>query len=290
MEAPSFNILPPFSTKKTLRIGRKLFSLDPPLIMGILNVTPDSFSDGGELSTTAHLLEKGGKMLKEGASILDVGGYSSRPGAMDISVEEELRRVIPAIKGLRSIFPDAVLSVDTFRAEVALRAVESGADMINDISGGSLDDSMFETVADLGVPYVMMHMRGTPQNMKDQTDYENLLDEMLRYFQLKISRLRAMCVDEIIIDPGFGFAKTIEQNYYLLKNLSYFKSLGLPLLIGISRKSMIFTKLGVEPGDAVNGTTVLNSYALLNGASILRVHDVNEAKECISLTEKLKKT
>jgi len=276
-----------FSTKNTLRTGGNLLPLDPPVIMGILNVTPDSFSDGGELDTSAKVLIKAEQMIKDGALILDIGGYSTRPGASDINTDEELSRVIPAIKAIRSKFADVIISIDTFRAEVARQAVSAGADLVNDISGGSLDEKMFETVAGLNVPYVLMHMRGTPQTMKEHTSYENILDEITNYFREKVLKLNALGVREIILDPGFGFAKTIDQNYYLLKNLSYFRSLGLPLLVGISRKSMIFKTLGIKPGNAVNGTTVLNTTALFDNASILRVHDVAEARECITLVNKL---
>ena len=278
-----------FSTKSTLRVGGNILPLEPPLIMGILNVTPDSFSDGGELKNEKILLERAGQMLGDGAAILDIGGYSTRPGAQDISVKAELDRVLPAITAIRSEFPGAIISVDTFRSEVARHAVDAGADMINDVSGGGLDEKMFGTVAELKVPYVLMHMKGTPQTMKSMTQYEHLLAEMLQYYHERVQVLRSLGVEEIIIDPGFGFAKNIDQNYYLLKNASYFRSLGLPLLIGISRKSMIFKVLGTEPSEAVNGTSVLNTHAILEGASILRVHDVREAMECIRLTEKLKK-
>ncbi len=276
-----------FSTKKTLRIGGNLISLDPPVIMGIMNVTPDSFSDGGELESESAILQRAGEMIGEGAQILDIGGYSSRPGARNISPEEETGRLIPAISAVRKKFPEIIISADTFRAEVARRAIDAGADMINDISGGNLDEQMFHTVAKAGVPYVLMHMRGTPQTMKSQTGYDHILDEMIEYFRSKVAKLNELGVREIILDPGFGFAKNIDQNYYLLKNMGYFKSLGLPLLIGISRKSMIFKTLGITPENAVNGTTVLNTEALRNGASILRVHDVTQASECIRLMQKL---
>jgi dihydropteroate synthase len=229
-------------------------------------------------------------MLNAGASILDIGGYSTRPGADDISENTELERVIPVIQMLRETFPDALLSIDTFRSRVAAEAVTAGANMVNDISGGSLDQDMFSTIAALDVPYVLMHMKGTPQTMKNEAHYENMLTEMLEYFRKKLEQLAGLGVTEIILDPGFGFAKNIDQNYYLLKNMSYFKSLGLPLLTGISRKSLIFKLLNIEPRDAVNGTSVLNTYALMEGASLLRVHDVKAAMECIKLTEKIKNT
>nr|WP_255647401.1 dihydropteroate synthase [Fulvivirga sedimenti] len=258
--------------------------------MGILNITPDSFSDGGELDSSDALLLRAEEMLNAGASILDIGGYSTRPGADDISENTELERVIPVIQMLRETFPDALLSIDTFRSRVAAEAVTAGANMVNDISGGSLDQDMFSTIAALDVPYVLMHMKGTPQTMKNEAHYENMLTEMLEYFRKKLEQLAGLGVTEIILDPGFGFAKNIDQNYYLLKNMSYFKSLGLPLLTGISRKSLIFKLLNIEPRDAVNGTSVLNTYALMEGASLLRVHDVKAAMECIKLTEKIKNT
>ncbi len=279
-----------FSTKKTLRIGGNLLSFDAPKIMGILNVTPDSFSDGGELASSEALLLRAEEMLSSGASILDIGGYSTRPGAENITEEIELNRAIPAIQLLRENFPDALLSIDTFRARVAEEAVNAGANMVNDISGGSLDENMLPTVAALDVPYILMHMKGTPQTMKNEARYENILAEMLQYFRQKIDTLTRLGITEIVLDPGFGFAKTIDQNYYLLKNMSYFKCLGLPLLTGISRKSLIFKLLSIDPQEAVNGTTVLNTFALMEGASLLRVHDVRAAMECIKLTEKIKTT
>ena len=276
-----------FSTKSTLRFSGNLLCLEPPAIMGILNITPDSFSDGGELDSIEKIVTRAGLLLEEGASILDIGGYSTRPGATDISTDEELERVIPAIQAIHETYPNAILSIDTFRSSIASEAIQAGAQMINDVSGGNIDDEMFPTVAALGVPYVLMHMKGTPQNMKELAVYDNILDEMMEYFDEKISTLRSLGVTDIIVDPGLGFAKNIGQNYYLLKNIGYFKSLGLPLLIGVSRKSMIFKRLGIHPGDAVNGTTVLNTHALFSGAGILRVHDVREAAECIKLVQEL---
>jgi dihydropteroate synthase len=227
-------------------------------------------------------------MLDQGAAILDIGGYSTRPGAVDISVNEELDRTVPAIRSIREAYPEAIISIDTFRSEVAEKALAAGADMINDVTGGDQDPNMWPLVAETGVPYVLMHTRGTPRNMKELTYYENILSDILKHLEERVDRLTAMGARDIIIDPGFGFAKTINQNYYLLKNLGYFKALGLPLLAGISRKSMIFRTLGIDPANAVNGSTVLNTYALMHGASILRVHDIREAAECITLLDKIK--
>lgn len=255
--------------------------------MGILNITPDSFYDGGKHKADTAILDQAEKMLNEGATFLDVGGYSSRPGAIDISVEEELQRVIPAIELILKHFPKAMISVDTFRSKVAGESVEAGAVLINDISAGLLDDDMILTVATLQVPYVMMHMRGTPQTMKDLTDYENVTLEVLRYFSERIATARQAGINDIIADPGFGFAKTIAQNFELLKQLELFKNLEIPFLAGLSRKSMIYKTLNIKPQQALNGTTVLNSIALLKGASILRVHDVKEAVECVELASRL---
>lgn len=253
--------------------------LDTPKVMGILNVTPDSFFDGGRYKDEAQLLSRAEKMLKEGADIIDVGGYSSRPGAEDVSEGEEITRVVNAVDIILKEYPDTLISVDTFRSKVAREAVMHGAALINDISAGTLDTQMFATVADLGVPYILMHMRGNPKTMNKLTQYDNLLLEMVTFLQEKVSNLREAGVKDIIIDPGFGFAKTIQQNYTILKNLRYFEILELPILVGISRKSTIYKSLQIEPEDALNGTTVLNTIALMNGASFLRVHDVKEAVE-----------
>ncbi|WKN41732.1 dihydropteroate synthase [Tunicatimonas pelagia] len=278
-----------FFKKLTLNLRGKLVDLRQPHVMGILNVTPDSFYDGGKYHRSEQkLLSQAEQMLQEGATILDVGGYSSRPGATDITLEEEKSRVITAIELIANQLPEANISVDTFRAEVAEEALLAGACMVNDISGGELDPKMFEVVARYRVPYVLMHMRGTPQTMKQLTDYDNVVVELLDYFQRKIAQLRQRNVADIILDLGFGFAKNIDQNYFLLKNLRAFQELGLPLLAGLSRKSMIYKRLGGSPNEALNGTTVLNTIALMKGASILRVHDVKEAKEAIQLVEYMK--
>jgi dihydropteroate synthase len=251
--------------------------------MGILNITPDSFFDGGRYNKESEVFNRVEAMVEEGASIIDIGGYSTRPGSLDVSLEDELSRVIKFFSPIKKLFPTVLLSIDTFRAEVARQAVESGADIINDISGGTMDNEMFSMVARLKVPYILTHMKGTPQDMIKHAVYENILLEMTDYFQERIAMLRGMGVNEIMIDPGFGFAKTIDQNYHLLKNLNYFKIFNLPILVGISRKSMIHKKLNIDPGEALNGTSALNTIALMNGADILRVHDVKEAKEVIKL-------
>ena len=272
-----------FSTNKTLNIRGRLVDLSQPIVMGILNITPDSFYDGGKYTTETSILKKTEKMLSEGASFLDVGGYSSRPGAEEISVEEELRRVIPAIKAIAKEFPAAMLSIDTFRSEVAKAAVLEGARMVNDISGGELDAAMFETVAHLQVPYILMHMRGNPKNMTNLADYTHLLKEVIDYLSSKIFQLHQLGLSDIIIDPGFGFAKKQEQNFELLNRLDLLKMLGKPLLVGLSRKSMIWKSLSITPEAALNGTTSLHTIALIKGANILRVHDVKEAMEVIRL-------
>ncbi len=256
--------------------------------MGILNVTPDSFYEGSRTQTDRELLDRADTMIKDGADFLDIGGYSTRPGAATISEEEEIRRVMPAIRLLTQHFPAVPLSIDTFRASVARKAVESGASLVNDISGGEADSKMFETVAELGVPYILMHMRGTPETMATLTHYHHLLKDITTYFDNRISKLRNLGVRDIILDPGFGFAKTVDQNFELLNHLGWFRIFGLPLLAGLSRKSMIWRTLASTPEAALNGTTGLNMLALNNGASILRVHDVKEAVECIALYQKTK--
>ena len=272
-----------FYRKNTLRIGDKIHPLSPPGIMGILNVTPDSFSDGGLFTNEEACLEQAGKMLDEGAFCIDIGGYSTRPGATDISSGEETDRVVPIIQAVKKNYPDCVVSIDTFRSDVAREAVHAGAQMVNDVSGGKLDPSMHSTVASLDVPYILMHMRGTPQSMKNETDYDDILLSIWNYFRDQTDLAKSAGIREIILDPGFGFAKSIDQNYYILENLSYFHSLGLPLLVGLSRKSLIYKRLNIPPAEAVNGTTALNTVALLKGAQLLRVHDVRQAKEAIEL-------
>jgi dihydropteroate synthase len=272
----------------TINCRGKLITLETPLVMGILNVTPDSFYDGGKYFSEKEALNQAEKMILQGADILDIGGYSTRPNASDISEETEISRVIPAILAIKKAFPEVLLSIDTFRATVARRAVEAGANIVNDISGGQLDPQMFETVASLQVPYVLMHSRGNPQTMSQLCHYENILLEILHFFEERIQKLHILGVKDIILDLGFGFAKTSEQNFYLLKHLSYFKTLNKPILVGISRKSMIYKTLNITPEQALNGTSVLNSYAIGKGANILRVHDVQEAKQVIQLHQTLK--
>ncbi len=276
-----------FSTNKTLNIRSKLINLLQPKVMGILNVTPDSFFDGNRYTDETAVLKQIEKMLTEGADFIDVGGYSTRPGAKEITVEEEMARVLPTLKSILKNFPEAIISIDTYRSTVAKCAVNEGASIVNDISGGGLDDKMFETVAELNVPYILMHMRGTPQTMSQHAEYENLTKEIIDYFHPKISELGHMGVKDVIVDPGFGFAKTINQNFELLNKLEHFTILGKPLLVGLSRKSMVWKTLKTNPENALNGTTAVNAIALLKGADILRVHDVREAKEVISLVHQL---
>jgi dihydropteroate synthase len=258
--------------------------------MGILNITPDSFYAGSRKQTEAEIERRIEEIVSEGGDIIDVGGYSSRPGALDIPEEEERERLAFALAIINRLCPAAVVSVDTFRAGVARYCVEEfGVAIINDIAGGELDAAMFETVADLQVPYIMMHMRGTPQTMQQYTEYDHLMEDIRRYFSEKVHQLRQMGVNDIILDPGFGFSKTLEQNYTLLRRLGDFGMFELPLLVGVSRKGMIYKVLGGTPGDSLNGTTALHTMALLNGADILRVHDVREAVEVARLVAEYKK-
>ncbi|MCV9387164.1 dihydropteroate synthase [Reichenbachiella ulvae] len=263
--------------------------LSIPKIMGIVNVTQDSFYDGGKIKTDRDLLQKAEKMLSEGADILDIGAYSSRPGAKDIALEEEQQTAAQAVVQIMKEFPEAVISIDTFRSEVAETCVQEGAAIINDISAGELDDDMFDLVIRLNIPYIMMHMRGNPRTMSQMTDYGDLVSDVIDYFNLKITQLRRKGVKDLIIDPGFGFAKTREQNFELMAKLELLWMLDVPMLSGVSRKSMIFKTLDCTPDEALNGTTALNMASLMKGASILRVHDVKEAKETVTLFEQLKK-
>jgi len=256
--------------------------------MGILNSTPDSFYAGSRNITQDSLLKKAEIMLKDGAAFLDIGGASSRPGAIDISIDEELKRVIPTVELILKHFPETLISIDTFRAEVASQSIEAGAAIINDISAGNLDEEMMGKIAKYQVPYIMMHLRGTPQNMKDLDEYEDLTQEVLFYFSEKIKAARLLGINDIIIDPGFGFSKNVPQNFELLSHLKLLKSLELPVLVGLSRKSTIYKTLGFGPEEALNGTTVLNTLAITKGAHILRVHDVKEAMEVVKLTSQLK--
>lgn len=256
--------------------------------MGILNVTPNSFYDGGKHKEINSIIHQVDKMLSEGADFIDIGAYSSKPSAEFVSEEEEIKRLVPIVKSLVETFPNIILSVDTFRAKVAKASVENGVAMVNDIAAGLLDDKMLETVAALKVPYIMMHMRGNPQTMQSLTDYNDIVKEMIFYFSERIQKARSFGISDIVIDPGFGFAKTLEQNYEVLHKMELFEMLELPLLAGISRKSMIYKVLENSPQEALNGTSVLNTIALQKGAKILRVHDVKEAVECIKLVSKLK--
>lgn len=266
----------------------ELLWFDRPKVMGILNCTPDSFYDGGKYAEQHQQLLQVEKMLEQGASIIDIGAYSSKPNAQEVSLQEELKRLLEVVKNIEKHFPKAILSVDTFRSEVAKAAIEHGASIINDISGGNLDSKMFEVVGKYKVPYILMHMKGTPQTMQSQTNYTNFLKEVVFYFSEQISKARACGVLDIIIDPGFGFAKTLEQNYFLLNHLEKLKFFEFPILSALSRKSMIYKALENSCEEALNGTTVLNTISLVNGANLLRVHDVKEAVECIQLFEKLK--
>ena len=256
--------------------------------MGILNVTPNSFYDGGKHKEINSIIHQVDKMLSEGADFIDIGAYSSKPSAEFVSEEEEIKRLVPIVKSLVEMFPNIVLSVDTFRAQVAKASVENGVAMVNDIAAGLLDDKMLETVAELKVPYIMMHMRGNPQTMQSLTDYKDIVKEMIFYFSERIQKARSFGISDIVIDPGFGFAKTLEQNYEVLHKMELFEMLELPILVGVSRKSMIYKVLESSPQEALNGTSVLNTIALQKGAKILRVHDVKEAVECIKLVSKLK--
>ncbi len=270
----------------TLNCKGKLLVIDKPVVMGIINITPDSFYEGSRLQTNEKILFQAKKMIEEGASIIDIGGQSTRPGSERISVKEELQRVLPALEIILKNFPDTIISVDTYQSEVAEETIKAGASMINDISSGNMDNEMINTVAKLGVPYICMHMKGTPENMQQQPKYENITKEILDFFIKKIDECKHAGINDVIIDPGFGFGKTISHNFTLLKHLSVFKMLEKPIMAGLSRKSTIYKTLGITSGDALNGTTVLNTLALQNGANILRVHDVKEAKEAITLYTK----
>lgn len=274
-----------FRPKTTLNVRGTLVDLTTPAVMGILNATPNSFFAGSRAQAEDAMLAKADRMLAEGATFLDVGGYSTRPGAADVSEAEETDRVLGAIEPILKTFPHALISVDTFRASVAERAVAAGAGLVNDVAGGTLDPAMFATVARLGVPYVLMHLRGTPQTMQSLARYEHVTLEVIAELKGKVAQLRALGVKDLILDPGFGFAKTPEHNDHLLRDLPAFRLFGLPLLVGLSRKGSIWRRLGITPDEALNGTTVVNTAALLGGASILRVHDVKEAVEAVKLVE-----
>ena len=272
----------------TIKCKGNLIDLSTPKVMGILNLTPDSFYDGGTYKETITVLKRVEQMLEEGATFIDIGAYSSRPGADFVSEEEELRRLMPLLQEIIDRFPEVLISVDTFRASVAKAAIEIGAVLINDISAGLRDSQMLETVAALQVPYIMMHMRGTSQTMQSLTQYEDIASELLDYFAERLSQARQLGIHDVIFDPGFGFAKTLEQNYEVLGKLDVFNILDIPLLVGLSRKSMIYKLLKIKPEDALNGTAALHTIALQQGANILRVHDVKAAVECIQIRQQMK--
>ncbi|MDR2223632.1 MAG: dihydropteroate synthase [Flavobacteriaceae bacterium] len=271
----------------TINCKGELIDLNDPKIMGILNITPNSFFDGGKYKTDSAFLLQAEKMIKEGADFIDIGAYSSKPSAEFVSEEEEILRIVPIVEMLQREFPQTYLSIDTFRAGVAKATIEAGAALINDIAAGLLDNQMIEVISQLQVPYIMMHMRGTPQTMQSLTSYEDLVKEMKMYFSERIAIAREAKINDIIVDPGFGFAKTMEQNYELMAKIELFSSFELPILVGISRKSMIYKLLDSTPQEALNGTTVLNTIALQKGANILRVHDVKEAVETRKIIKQL---
>jgi dihydropteroate synthase len=270
-----------FTPNNVFNINGKLFSFDYPLVMGILNATPDSFYDGGQNNSVEAAVKRAGQILEEGGDIIDIGAMSTRPGSEEVSIEEELQRLIPVVKAVATAYPDAILSVDTYRAAVAREAIAAGAHIINDIAGGTMDNAMFATVAKLKVPYILMHIQGTPQTMQHNPEYENVVADVLLHLSKKINKLRKLGVADIIIDPGFGFGKTIEHNYQLLNNLDQLRLLGYPILAGLSRKGMIYKPLGLTAEEALPGTIAANRIALEKGAAILRVHDVKEAVELV---------
>ena len=272
--------------ERTINIRGDLVSLKRPLVMGILNITPDSFYESSRCIDVAKAIERAGQIIEEGGDIVDVGAYSSRPGAEDVSEVEEIERLKSVLPIIREKYPNAIISVDTFRSSVARFAVvECGADIINDITGGEGDEKMFATVAELRVPYILMHMRGTPQTMQLQTDYDNIITDIIAYFSKKVDELHQLGVNDIVLDPGLGFAKSLEQNYNIIKNLTDIAQIKLPLLVGVSRKSMIYKLLNTTPSEALIGTVALNTMALTKGANILRVHDVKECVETVKIFE-----
>lgn len=276
-----------FEPKQSINVKGKLIDLSKPKVMGILNITPDSFYSNSRTNSIEEALKKTEQFLNEGATFIDIGGYSSRPGARDVETDEEIARLVPVIEALVKTFPEAIISVDTFRAKVAEETILAGAHIINDIAAGDMDTLMFETVARLQVPYIMMHMQGTPQTMQQNPVYENVLLEVIDYLSKKIAALKALKIHDLIIDPGFGFGKTIAHNYELLNQMQEFKIFQLPVLVGFSRKGMIHKVLKTTAAESLNGTSVLNTIALQKGAGILRVHDVKEAVECVELVAQL---
>ncbi len=281
------NLKPETKQTMTINCKGKLIDLEIPKVMGILNVTPNSFFDGGKYKNEVEIISQVEKMLSEGATFIDIGAYSSKPSAEFVTEQEEIDRIVPAIELILKHYPEALLSIDTFRAEVAKASIESGAAIINDIAAGELDENMFDVIAHYNVPYIMMHMRGNPQTMQSLTQYEDIVKEMLFYFSEKVKKARSLGINDLILDPGFGFAKTTDQNYEVMQKMELFNLLKLPVLAGISRKSMIYKTLDITPQEALNGTTFLNTIALTKGAKILRVHDVKEAVECVTLFNKM---
>lgn len=273
---------------KQINCKGELITFDSPKVMGILNITPDSFYSGSRTSVV-EVIKKAEQMLLEGASFIDIGGYSSRSNAQEVSLEEEIQRVVPVVETLVREFPHISISVDTFRSKVAQLSLEAGACIINDISAGQIEDTMWEVIQKYQVPYIAMHMRGTPQTMQNYTDYQNIVKDILFYFSQVKDRARQLQINDLIIDPGFGFSKTLSQNYELMQQLSLFRALECPILVGISRKSMLYKLLGTSPEEALNATSVLNTFALLQGADILRVHDVKEAIECVKIVQELQR-
>ena len=271
----------------TLNCNGKLIDLNTPKVMGVLNVTPDSFFDGGKFKNDKSFLSQAEKLIGEGADFIDIGAYSSRPGADFVSEKEEMNRLIPIVNLIHNSFPDTTISIDSFRSEVIKKSIQAGGAIVNDISAGQLDPMMFETVGKLGVPYVMMHMKGTPQTMQQMTTYSDLIKDIYYYFSERINLAKKHQINDLIIDLGFGFSKTLEQNFKLLNSLDFYTNLNLPLLVGVSRKSMIYKTIDTNPDNALNGTSALNMVALNKGAKILRVHDVKEAIECIKLHKAL---
>jgi dihydropteroate synthase len=294
LKSKSQSSIPEFSmaqvSKKTINVRGRLLDLSVPQVMGIVNFTPDSFYKGSRVDSESKVVDRVGSMKEEGVAIIDVGGYSTRPGAPEVSVEEETHRILPVITTIKKNFPELIISVDTFRSHVANVAVQEGAHIVNDVSGGTLDPEMFDTVARLRVPYILMHMRGTPKTMSQLTTYNNLVVDVIKELKGRIDTLRQKGVTDIVVDPGFGFAKDISQNFEMLRNLCEFHQLGYPILAGLSRKATIYRTLGTDAGNALNGTTVLNTLALERGASILRVHDVKAAAEAIKLWMETQRT
>ena len=271
----------------TINCKGQLVDLSTPKVMGILNVTPNSFYDGGKFKSESEFLDQTEKMVTDGATFIDIGAYSSKPNAAFVSEEEEIARIVPILNLILTHFPETLISIDTFRSKVAKLSIENGASIINDVSAGSLDEKMFEVIAQYNVPYIMMHMRGNPNTMQSLTNYENIVKDILFYFSEKVAKARSFGINDLIVDPGFGFAKSTNQNFEVLQKLELFQFLELPILVGFSRKSMIYKTLNTSSNEALNGTTVLNTISLNKGASILRVHDVKEAVECVTLFNKM---